>query len=144
MTLFLSLKLKKKLIEHSLAEKPLEACGILAGSMEKDNYQVTVYYPMNNTEKSAVSFFMDPKEQIAVFKTMREKGEELVGVFHSHPHSRAYPSAKDVSMAYYPESLYVILSLENKEPVIRAFAITEGVIKEAEVKYSQEPLANSQ
>ena len=137
MILLLSPKIKEKLSEHSRIEKPLEACGILGGIIENKFYRVSTYYPMSNTEKSAVSFFMDPKEQISVFKTMREKGEELVGVFHSHPHSRAYPSAKDVSMAYYPEALYVILSLENKAPVLKAFSILEGIIKEAEIKYSQ-------
>lgn len=135
MTLLLPVEIWQKLLEHSRREKPLEACGILGGTLEQEVYGVAAYYPMNNTEKSSLSFFMDPQEQITIFKVMREKGEELVGVFHSHPHSQAYPSAKDVSMAYYPQALYIILSLEKEaSPTIRAFSIVDGVIKEAPIK----------
>jgi proteasome lid subunit RPN8/RPN11 len=138
MTLVIPNNIQEELLAHSLREKPLEACGILAGVIDNGLYRVAAYYPMNNTDKSAISFFMEPQEQISVFKDIRGKGRELVGVFHSHPHSQAYPSAKDVSMAYYPEALYVILSLEKEEhPHMRAFSIVEGEIKEAEVKYSE-------
>src|SRR6266540_3966159 len=137
MTLIIPLEIQEELIAHArrekLREQPVEACGILSGNIEDGLYRTLRYYPMANTDKSAESFFMEPKEQIAVFKDIRSQGQEMAGIFHSHPHTRAYPSAKDVSMAYYPEALYVILSLEGA-PVVKAFSIVEGEIKEVEIK----------
>jgi proteasome lid subunit RPN8/RPN11 len=58
----------------------------------------------------------------------------LLAIYHSHTHTAAFPSPTDVKLAFYPESLYVIVSLKNEEPVIRAFNIVEGQITEVDVR----------
>lgn len=58
----------------------------------------------------------------------------MLAIYHSHPDSEAFPSAKDVQLAFYPDSLYIIVSLVKKEPVVKAFSIKEGDIKEILVK----------
>ena len=67
-------------------------------------------------------------------REMDQKEWELVGIYHSHTHTEAYPSKTDVELAFYPDALYFIVSLENREaPVIRAFRINDGRVDEEEV-----------
>src|SRR3989304_365429 len=83
-------------------ELPNEACGILAG---KDK-TVKKVYSMTNTDRSPSTFFMDAKQQLKVMKEIRNLGLEMLGIYHSHVASLAYPSARDVELAYYPEVSY--------------------------------------
>ncbi len=122
---------RDKIIKQCIKEFPDEACGILAG---KDGKAEKVY-EMANTDKTAATFFMDAKEQLKVIKEMRTLGLEMVGIYHSHVASEAYPSSHDVEMAFYPETSYVIVSLKDKDkPSIRSFNIRDGKIVEEEVK----------
>ena len=62
---------------------------------------------------------------------MREAGKELIGIYHSHTGSPAYPSPTDVTLAYYPEAVYVIVSLMNrKNPDVKGYIICEDAITE--------------
>ncbi len=129
------LALKKDLLEKMIAqskkELPNEACGILAGKDRK----IEKVYEMTNVEKSPQAYFMDAKEQFKVNKEMRSLNLEMVGIYHSHVASPAYPSAHDVELALYPEASYVIVSLKDKNnPSVRSFKIVEGRISEEEVK----------
>src|SRR3989339_2073077 len=121
------MKIPKNIVDKMIIQAqegiPFEVCGILAGKRES----VESIYPMKNRDASAVSFFMQPEEQLRVFKEIRGNGLELAGIYHSHPETRAYPSATDVSLAFYPEAVYVIISLKNREhPEVRGFRIVEG------------------
>lgn len=127
--------LKKELFEQIVAqskeELPNEACGILAG---KDGKAEKVY-KMINTDKSPSTFFMDPKEQLKAMKEIRNSGLEMLGIYHSHVASAAYPSGHDVELAFYPEVSYVIISLKDKNnPGICSFKIKEGKITEEQIK----------
>jgi len=129
--LYLSKSQADELIEHSKKDSPNEACGILAG---KDG-KVEKVYLMTNADRSSATFFMDPGEQLKVIKQIRNLGLDMVGIYHSHLQSEAYPSAHDVELAYYPEVSYVIVSIRNKDnPSIRSFKIRDGQISEEEVK----------
>ncbi|MEK6683682.1 MAG: M67 family metallopeptidase, partial [Nitrospirota bacterium] len=76
-----------------------------------------------------VRYLIDPKEQFAAIKEMRAKGIEMLAIYHSHPHTAAYPSATDVQLAYYPEAVYIIISLQNRaRPVVNAYRIVEKKI----------------
>ena len=114
------------MLAHCRAGCPNEACGILAG---KGN-EISKIYKLTNIEKSPVSYFMDSKEQFEVMKDMRDNNLSMLAIFHSHPSSGAYPSAKDVSLAFYDDCVYIIVSLIEKEPVVKAFSIKEGSIEE--------------
>ena len=121
--------LVSEIISHCRKSYPYEACGILAG---KDEF-VQKVYTMTNIENSGVSYMMEPKEQFTVMKEMRKEGLDMVAIYHSHPHADAYPSQKDINLAFYTEPVYVIVSLIN-EPEIRAFTINEDSVKEVEMK----------
>ncbi len=128
--LILKKDLFEKVVAHCKREFPNEACGLFAG---KDG-RVEKAYEMGNADKSPQSFFMDPKEQLKVMKETRNLGLEIIAVYHSHVASEAYPSAKDVELAFYPEASYAIVTLKDKEkPGIRSFKIIESKISEEEV-----------
>ena len=119
------------MIEHAKKGFPNEACGILAGKAEA----VTDFFPMKNMDEASISYFMDPKEQLLVFKKMRQAGTGMRGIFHSHVASEAYPSQKDVRLAFYPEASYLIVSLSDmKKPVLRSFRIENEKVTEEEIR----------
>lgn len=127
--LLISRELLAKIISHCKEIYPYEACGILAG---KDNV-VQKVYKMTNIENSSVSYMMEPREQFTVMKEMREQGLEMSAIYHSHPQSDVHPSPKDINLAFYPDSLYVILSLIYEEPAIKAFEIKNGTVRETRI-----------
>lgn len=111
-----------EMVEHGLAGFPNEACGLLAG---KEGRPVK-FFPMANRDASPVTYRLDPKEQLQVFDEIDAEGWELIGIFHTHTHSDAYPSDTDRAQAFYPEARYLVMSLSDRaNPVIRAFSITE-------------------
>ncbi|HWO71642.1 MAG TPA: M67 family metallopeptidase [Actinomycetota bacterium] len=121
----------KEIVEHGLREFPNEACGLLAG---RDG-QAVRFYPMRNADASPVTYRLDPREQLRVFDELEREGLELFGIVHSHTHSEPYPSETDRRQAFYPEPLYLILGLADRErPVLRAFRIVEGEVTEEELR----------
>ena len=120
------------MIEHARKGYPNEACGILAGKKEGE---AGIFFPMKNTDESSISYFMDPKEQLQIFKKMREQKIDMTGIFHSHVASEAAPSQKDVRLAFYPDVSYLIVSLSDKaKPVLRSFKIKDEIVKEEEIQ----------
>jgi len=120
----------KALITHAQEEAPNECCGLLAGR----NGRVERVYPGTNVDHSPYTYLMDPKEQLAAFKDMEAAELELVGIYHSHTHTAAYPSRTDVAKAFYPDAMYVIVSLAKRDaPDIRAFRVADGQINEESV-----------
>ncbi len=115
----------KRVIAHCQEGAPNEVCGFLPGRGDR----VTRVRPMTNLEPTPVSYLMDPKEQLEVFNDMDSEGEELTAIYHSHPHSRPWPSKKDIDMAFYPDSLYLIISLAEGVEV-RCFRIAGGQVDE--------------
>jgi [CysO sulfur-carrier protein]-S-L-cysteine hydrolase len=115
------------IVAQSREEYPNEACGLLGG---RDG-AATAIFRMTNAERSPVIYRMEPKEQLRVFNEIDEQGLELVGIYHSHTRSPAYPSATDVNLAYYPEAVYLICSLADDEhPDLRGYTITDGRVTE--------------
>ena len=121
----------EEVVHDAKRRLPNEACGILSGGTDT----ATTFYSMVNAEQSPVSFLMEPKEQFQVMKEIRLRGEKMLAVSHSHVASQAYPSAKDISLALYPEIHYLIVSLSDRErPAVRAFRIEEGKAREESIE----------
>ncbi|MBI2861703.1 MAG: M67 family metallopeptidase [Chloroflexi bacterium] len=124
-------RLIDEMTEHAQGQAPLEACGILAG---KDG-RVAKLYKVRNAEQSPVRFTMDPKEQLQVMRELDEQDWDLLGIFHSHPASPAYPSATDISLAFYPDSHYLLISLKDpNHPEVRAYRILNGSVSEVPIQ----------
>lgn len=119
-----------EIVAHARDELPNECCGIVAAD---DGTAVQVFRAVN-AEASPVRYGLDPKDQFRIMKEIDDNGWSLGAIYHSHTRSPAYPSQTDVNLAFYPEALYLIVSLADPaEPEIKAFRIVEGKIEEAEL-----------
>lgn len=97
-------------------------------------------YRASNAEKSPVLYSVDPRELFHIHQEVTAKGWDILGIYHSHTHTEAYPSATDVQLALWPESIYLIISLQNPhDPQIRAFYIKDGKIEEEELETETTP-----
>ena len=88
-------------------------------------------YRAENAEASPLRYSIDAKEQFRLMQTIEAAGEALVGIYHSHTRSPAYPSQTDVNLAGWPDAVYLIASLaEPDAPVVKGFWIRDGRIEE--------------
>jgi [CysO sulfur-carrier protein]-S-L-cysteine hydrolase len=126
----ISQQIRAELVAHARADAPNECCGMIAGA----DGRLTAYFPAANEFKSAQRFQLDSRDQIRITNEIEAREEEIGAIFHSHPHSEAYPSQTDVNLArWWPGVLWLICSLAGDEPVVRGFAIDEGRIEEVEL-----------
>jgi proteasome lid subunit RPN8/RPN11 len=95
--------------------------------------RVDVVYPTKNADASARTYSVDSRDLIKSIRAAETLGLELVGVFHSHTHTEAWPSPTDVRQALEPSWFYVIVSLKDGDPVLRSFRIADGKIQETPV-----------
>lgn len=134
-----------EMVAHALEGLPNEACGVIAG---RDGRPVRMF-PIRNAEESPVVYRFDEKEQLEVFNEVEDQGLDLLGFWHSHTHSEAFPSPTDRARAHwqdpvsgeevvaYPGSAYLIVSLQDRaNPAIRAFRFEDGGPVEEEVRIS--------
>jgi proteasome lid subunit RPN8/RPN11 len=122
------------MLDHVQAECPNEACGLLAGS----GADVRRIYPVENLAHSPTVYEMNPAGQIAAFLAMEALGWELSGIYHSHPAGPAEPSPTDIAQAYYPDSIYVIISPGASGAwQARGFQIAEGRVREVPLEVRQ-------
>lgn len=122
----LSKQLADQMITHALQENPNECCGLLAG---RDG-QVEQVYPAVNAAHSPYRYDIDSRELLHLFQAI-EWGDEpraVMGNYHSHTHSEAYPSPTDVNEAHLgPDAVYLLISLQAPgRPEIRAFRIDQA------------------
>lgn len=123
------------IIRQALDEHPNEACGLVAGRVSNGVGEATRVFAMTNAERSPVIYRMEPAEQLRVFNEIDREGLDLVAIYHSHTRSPAYPSSTDVNLAYYPDAVYLIVSLRDRDaPELRGFSIVDGKVSEVELE----------
>ena len=90
---------------------------------------------VENAAASPLRYEMDPQGQFDALKRSKTPGEELLGIYHSHTRSAAYPSQTDVNQAVaWPEQVYVIVSLENEEaPDVKAYDLADLKIADVDL-----------
>lgn len=123
-------ELYAQMIEQARAEAPNECCGMIGS---RDGAAVRVY-PTANAAASPLRYEIDGAEQIRIYNEIEDAGLELGAIYHSHTRTEPYPSQTDINLAFYPDSLYVIIGLADSEPDVRAFRIRDGEVTEAELK----------
>jgi len=125
------------IVGHCYDGLPDEACGMLAGRLQAGTLlpdgRVEAVYTCRNADASAKTYTVDSRDLIRALRDADSKGLELIGVFHSHTHTDAWPSPTDVRQAAEPNWLYVIVSLKDGDPVLRSFRITDGNIGEVPI-----------
>jgi [CysO sulfur-carrier protein]-S-L-cysteine hydrolase len=108
-----------------------EICGLIS----RDRNGFKSCYPVANTAADRKRFFaLDPRGQIEAMRAMRERGEELAAIYHSHPESPPFPSQTDIDQHEYPGVLYLIISPGNHGlPELRGFDIRDRAVREITV-----------
>ncbi len=120
-----------QVVGHCLDGLPDEACGLLAGHFDRG--KVVVCYPTRNIAESARLYTVDPRQHLEADRDAESRGLEIIGVFHSHTHTPAYPSPTDVEQAPDPSWHYVVVSLGAESPILRSYRIADGNIGEEPV-----------
>lgn len=124
MTLQIEEKILTALLEHGRRGEPNEVCGYLAA---KDGV-VCRHFELTNIDAAPDHYSMDPAEQFATIRQIREEGLHLAAVYHSHPETPARPSVEDIRLAHDPDMIYVIVSLMAGVEPVRAFKFNRGEV----------------
>ena len=104
-------KLANQLLHLAQVSPDQEVCGLISG---KNGYAQRCYPVLNVAEHPETQFLLDAQQQITAMTKMRDNGEELFAIYHSHPTAPAQPSITDIRSANYPNALTLIISLNTK------------------------------
>jgi proteasome lid subunit RPN8/RPN11 len=120
-----------EMIDHAREEAPNECCGIIAG---QDGRAVKLFRA-RNSEASPYRYNVDPQDLFRIHRECEGNGWEFLAIYHSHTASEAYPSPTDIRLAFWPQTYYVLVSLQEPErPAVRAFRIVDGEVSEEEIR----------
>jgi proteasome lid subunit RPN8/RPN11 len=123
----------EQIFAHAREAVPAECCGLIGGTGDSVK---SIYALRNVAANTNISYEAAPEDLFTAQRRMRERGEELLAIYHSHPRSaEPEPSETDVRLAYYPQAVYFIIGLAGAAPVIRAFRISEREERWEEVEY---------
>jgi proteasome lid subunit RPN8/RPN11 len=122
------LKITQQLLYLAQSSPDSEICGLIGA---KNGAPCSCYPVKNSAQQPENKFLLDAKEQITAQVAMREQGEALFAIYHSHPTAPALPSQTDIDLANQPEVLHLIISLNTKGVLeMRGFRIAEGQVQE--------------
>jgi len=131
-------EIREALIAHARAEYPNEMCGLIVGDMPAgEGGRALRFEPTRNRAASPYRYEIDPDDLLRLTIATDDADEAFWGIVHSHTHTPAVPSPTDIGLAFYPESLYLLVSLADDQadaatgrPGIRAWRIVNGAIDE--------------
>lgn len=118
---------KDLLLNHASKWKPNESCAILYGNIENEKSIVKEVFLAKNIDESPVNFTISNEELLKAYKIAEEKNLDIVGIFHSHPSSDAFPSSTDKKFMYTNPVVWVISSGESND--LKAFFLEPEIIE---------------
>ncbi len=130
-------KLHQEICDHSVADFPNEACGLLVGQKnEKGELVVSnCLQAMNVSSTPEHAFEIDPTQIIKTQKNRRDLSEQIIGHYHSHPNGRAEPSKTDLKQNYDTSLIWLIAALENSKVIeINGYASFEGLFQKIDME----------
>lgn len=131
MELILPAQAREAIVRHVVNELPEEGCGLLAGPAPG---VVRMVYPLDNVQRSASAYTIDPTGHFRALQHAERNGWELNGAFHSHPSSPAVPSPTDLALAAEPDWVFVIVGLAGPHVAIRGFRLMGGGSREVAIR----------
>ena len=130
----LTADLVQAIVDHARAEDPNEACGLIVGDRPAADGGVALRFePTRNKAASPYRYEIHPDDLLRLTIATDDAGELFWAIVHSHVRSAAYPSPTDVGLAFYPDALYLLVSLAEDEPARGAFRILDGTIYPVEL-----------
>ena len=124
---------KEILSNHAEQESPNESCAILFGKEMQESYKVERVFLTQNIEQSPVNFTISAEQRLEADKTERETELKIIGIFHSHPNSEAYPSETDKKFMDLNPGVWIIFSGVSKN--FKAYVL-ENKIKEIPIEFT--------
>lgn len=126
--------LVEAIVAHARAEEPNEACGLIVGTAPAADGGVPLRFePTRNKAGSPYRYEIHPDDLLRLTIATDDADEVFWAIVHSHVRSPAYPSPTDVGLAFYPDALYLLVSLAEDEPALGAFRIVDGEIRRVEL-----------
>jgi proteasome lid subunit RPN8/RPN11 len=113
--------LVEAMVAHCVRESPLECCGILGGVAPR----VSSLHPLRNQAQSETRYDAEPRELIAAYVSLRERGAEILAIYHSHPRWQAVPSKTDLAENHWGAVPRIIVSLLDHPPDIRVWRLEQ-------------------
>lgn len=115
-----------EMVQHSRDDVPNECCGVVSA---KDGTAVEVHRAVN-AAASPLRYEIDSKDFLRIYNLIDDADLEVGAIYHSHTRSAAYPSQTDINLALWPDALYIIVSLAEAEPDVKAFSIVDRKVEE--------------
>jgi [CysO sulfur-carrier protein]-S-L-cysteine hydrolase len=130
--------MRQEIASHARRELPNEACGLIVGDRPVDDGgRALRWVPTRNALASPYRYEIDRDDLLRVSVESDDAGETIWGIVHSHVASPARPSPTDLRQSFYPDSLYLLVSLDPAEaepgtgaPSLRAWRILDGGVHE--------------
>jgi proteasome lid subunit RPN8/RPN11 len=130
--------IREAIVAHARAEYPNESCGLIVGDRPAaDGGSAIRFEPTRNKAASPYRYEIQPEDLLRLTIETDDADEVFWGIVHSHTHTPAVPSPTDIGLAFYPEALYVLVSLSDAEadavtgePSLRAWRILDGEVTE--------------
>lgn len=123
--------LVNQLLHYAQINPEQEVCGLISS---KQGLPEQCYPVKNAAEQPQRRFAMEEAQLVATLRQIREQGEELLAIFHSHPSTSAEPSNIDLEEDQYPEVMKLIISLDTTGVLeMRAFYTRNGKIEPIEL-----------
>lgn len=123
--LTISVDQRNAMVATCIRALPNEGCGLLVGTAEGQVHDVMA---SANVADSARVYEIDPGVVLRASRRADALGLEIIGVFHSHTHSAAVPSATDVAQAPDPDWHYVLISLVPVPAEVKSYRIVKGEV----------------
>jgi proteasome lid subunit RPN8/RPN11 len=130
----LSADIVQALIDHARAEYPNEMCGLIVGDRPAaDGGRALRWEPTRNRAASPLRYEIHPDDLLRLTIETENAGHEFWAIAHSHTHSPPRPSPTDVGLAFYPDAVYLLVSLADAEPAVATWRIVGGEIHPVEL-----------
>ena len=114
------------LVKHARNNTPNESCAILFGRIENDHFTVKDVFLTKNIQDSPVNFSISNEDLIKGYEEAEKRNLDVVGIFHSHPDSSAYPSLTDQKYMEINPVPWIIFSNKNNE--FKAYVFDSKII----------------
>ncbi len=122
--------MRDQIVAHARAGLPNEACGLIGGRDGRGER----FYPAESDQPSPYYYRIESRDQIRIMNEIEDAGLELVGIYHSHVSSPAYPSRTDSEQAFWPDAVYLIVSLAGGGADLKGYLIDESGITEEPIE----------